>query len=362
MSVQSQDTYACLGVPLTVVGSGGGGGSNYPSDPSFSTISMLSPGGKISWDPGCLLLGAGTGLMDVVATQGLSLVAGAGALGVNVKNGAALGDLNVLNIYNLSTVNGAPYGAAALPANPAFSTINVVNEASMSTITNVSTINGVAYVPGGGALTNNPTFSTINVSTSISFASPGGSGSMTIISDPDLHNVNFSMGNTDATGNLTFYAPSLALTANTGDLGLFSVSTITVRSAMTISSITAGSLNATNPPTGTDQISLSVSTVFGTYIAAGYRHAWIDVPVTFSSIKGVEINPFPAGVTFSAPPYMSISQTGQLFPSTNTVISQLSAFATDNSNYYIGFTIGGDLPTFTPGSPHYVSLRATGPA
>ena len=111
----SQDFQAALGVPVTLVGSGGGGGG-YPSNPQFSTISM-PPGndgpGRIIWSTTAFIEASTYTTLNLVGDSGITLTAGSGAAAVKIFNqgGGIGGDLDVLNILNLSTINGTDWTA-----------------------------------------------------------------------------------------------------------------------------------------------------------------------------------------------------------------------------------------------------------
>ena len=86
--VNSQDTYAAPGVALTVVGTGGGAGSNVPANIVVSTISAL-------------------GVLNVSSINGNAYVA--------PTANPNFSTISTFAISGLSSINGAPY--ATVPAN-----------------------------------------------------------------------------------------------------------------------------------------------------------------------------------------------------------------------------------------------------
>lgn len=125
MSVQSQDLYATAGVPLTVVGSGGGGGV-YPANGVFSTITLPS-GGTI------------TGTGAALELVGVSTINGAPFLPGNVFDTASISSLSVSTItaVNVSSMT-ATLGSLNLSSIVADESVNFNN----GDIINVSSING----------------------------------------------------------------------------------------------------------------------------------------------------------------------------------------------------------------------------
>jgi hypothetical protein len=162
----SQDFQAALGVPVTLVGSGGGGGS---TNPSFSTISMPAGGsgsGRILWSSTAFIEAPSDTTLNLVGDSGITLTAGGGSACVKIFNqGADLGgDLSVLNILNVSTINGSPYTVGGISIDPVVNTIGVTVSATISSILGVSSINGAPYAPGGGgSYPAIASFSTINL-------------------------------------------------------------------------------------------------------------------------------------------------------------------------------------------------------
>ena len=85
--VQSQDTYVAQGIPLSVVG-GGGGGSNVPANLTVSSIV------------------AGAGTFSTIN----------GVLPGTLPANASFSTISTLALYNVSSINGAPY-VSTIPAN-----------------------------------------------------------------------------------------------------------------------------------------------------------------------------------------------------------------------------------------------------
>jgi hypothetical protein len=85
--VQSQDTYVAQGIPLSVIG-GGGGGSNVPANLTVSSIV------------------AGAGTFSTIN----------GVLPGTLPANASFSTISTLALYNVSSINGAPY-VSTIPAN-----------------------------------------------------------------------------------------------------------------------------------------------------------------------------------------------------------------------------------------------------
>ena len=86
--VQSQDTFVAPGVALTVIGAGGGGGSNVPANIVVSTISAI-------------------GISNVSSINGNAYVA--------PTANPNFSTISTFALSGLSSINGAPY--AVIPAN-----------------------------------------------------------------------------------------------------------------------------------------------------------------------------------------------------------------------------------------------------
>jgi hypothetical protein len=129
MSVASQDVYLNLTRPLSVIGTGGGGGS----------VNSVVGGANIST--------SGTTSVTVALQADLTSISS-----VDFTEGGA--------ITGLSTINGAPVGVASLPADPSFSSITFD---AGGAITGLSTINGAPV--GVASLPADPSFSSITFNT-----------------------------------------------------------------------------------------------------------------------------------------------------------------------------------------------------
>ena len=142
----SQDTYLNSATPLSVVGSGGGGGS-YPANPSFSTIAVLPTPAE------------GGVVFAVEPTRTYQK----GADFYLYQNG--------VSAYNPRIVFNSGSGTATIEANTPASPSGVVIQSTLTTSAlNVSSINGA--IPGtGGTVPPNLTLSTLNVSSMITTSS-----------------------------------------------------------------------------------------------------------------------------------------------------------------------------------------------
>ena len=137
MSIASQDVYLNLTTPLSVVGSGGGGGS-YPADASFSTInvsSMITTSSITTTDlvNVAVINGrpeVGNGL-DIISAGNLNLIPSVDPTFGIYTSGAFLSTPALI----VSSINGAtPGGGGTVPPNLTLSTLNVSSFAITSSI------------------------------------------------------------------------------------------------------------------------------------------------------------------------------------------------------------------------------------
>ena len=203
LPVTSQDTYASVGAPLTVVG--GGGSGPVPVDVirtstiSFNTATNTSGSFiDLNSEAGLFLLGPGDTSISLDGAFNLTYNAQNGTGGRLTEDNKVFSFNDAFNIdasgnllfqgsrgaiTGLSTVNGAPYGSGAtVPANPLFSTVAVSSilnfQGNTGAITNLSTINGAPY--GAAAVTADPLFSTVAISSILNFQ--GNTGAITNLS------------------------------------------------------------------------------------------------------------------------------------------------------------------------------------
>jgi len=122
--VNSQDVFAAPGVPISVVGAGGGGA--LPANGEFSTLSVF-------------------GLSNVSSINGVAYSAG------GVPANLVLSSLSTLALANVSSINGVAYtGAGSVPANLGVSSL-VVNAGDLTVLNNAGApTQGRAILDGTG--------------------------------------------------------------------------------------------------------------------------------------------------------------------------------------------------------------------
>jgi hypothetical protein len=296
MSVQSQDVFAAAGVPLTVIGSGGGG---TPSEnPLFSTIKVAENG----------LFGS-IGTVDApVSTIEVSVAAVSSLNASTIQSGT--GSINSLSV---SSLNGFVPGAVSA---------NLV----VSTLTAAQTI-GIPSATIPFSISTNTALNEIEMAT----GNPGDSQSLIRMGASTLRL--FSNGEITANAgtslNLNTSGP-----LNIFGLGTFSISTPTtnINGNSFISTLGNGSFGATAPAP-------VVSTATqNTIVLAGYRFTWLVVPVNMSAdyqappaasffSTSIQLNN-----TFASPPYTFISLTRDVIPLSTISINYLEANTTGLTN------------------------------
>lgn len=236
MSVQSQDTYAAPGLPLSVIGTGGGGGAT--PNPSFSTINVLTVGN--------------------------------------------------FSTINVSSINGTSTGPSSGP-NPEFSSINVLGNGAFSSVTISGGING-----GIGDVDPRPVFSTLTLANGVAVTSgllfPGSnlaapvgniySGAVGDLSVACTRNMNFIADN-----NLTLNANGVG-----GTITMAAINTLECRATpniymngLNLSTLTSGSLQATTPFSLPAAIVNRDTVVQGTMVIAGWRFTWVSIPINVNA-------------------------------------------------------------------------------
>jgi hypothetical protein len=310
MSVQSQDVFAAAGVPLTVIGSGGGGTPT--EDPMFSTIKV-----------------AGNGEFGSIGTIGApvsTIVVGAAAvssISVSSINGSVPGT----NLPNLTV--------STLTANSTFTSV-----LSVSSI-NIQNVPGAAsgiFMGGGFTLTNDAALST----TYIFGGSTAGTAQielpfnnlrlyastlMDLNSDGAITMVSDGRTDISAVGNLNLTGSNVnafgKLTTNNG---------LDALGSSFINSLAPSSFGATPPA------SVVSTATQNTIVLAGYRFTWLIVPVNMSA--GYAIPPaatfFSSSVVlanqFSSPPYTFTSLTSGLIPVSTISFNYLEATPRGGTN------------------------------
>jgi len=302
MSVQSQDVFAAAGVPITVIGSGGGGTPS--ANPLFSTITV-----------------AGDGLFSTIT------VAGNGLFG-SIGSGAPVSTISVSSINGFVPGTNSPdLVVSTLTASSTFT-----GGLSVSSI-NIQNYPGVdsGIFMGGGFSLNNDAIQSTTIMTSGTY--PGGqirmpfnnltlNASTLMTINSDLNTSMTSAGRTDisAIGNLNFNGSTInaygKLVANNG---------LEALGTSFINSLALSSLGATAPA------SVVSTATQNTIVLAGYRFTWLIVPVNMSA--GYQVPPaasfFSTSVQlnniFSSPPYTFISLTRDVIPLSTISINYLEA-------------------------------------
>jgi hypothetical protein len=123
--ITSQDTFASVGAPLTVIGSGGGGPTVIPANLVVSTLNAAT---SVSTS----VVNA-VSLLNVSTINGAAYVAGGGVpanLVVSTLNAATSVSTSVVNavsLLNISSINGAPYTEGGVPQNVFVSSLNFLD-------------------------------------------------------------------------------------------------------------------------------------------------------------------------------------------------------------------------------------------
>ena len=301
MSVQSQDVYAAAGVPLTVIGSGGG---TPTEDPLFSTIKV-----------------AGNGLFGSIGTVDAPVstidvgVASVSSISVSSINGFVPGtnspDLVVSTLTASSTFTGG---------------------LSVSSI-NIQNVPGAAsgiYLGGGFSLTNDAVQSTTYI---VSGSTPTpqiemsfnnlrlyASTLMDLSSDAAINIQSDTRTDISATGNLNLAGSNVNVSGK-----LTTISGLDALGSSFINSLAPSSFGATPPA------SVVSTATQNTIVLAGYRFTWLVVPINMSA--GYAVPPaasfFSTTValnnTFSSPPYTFTSMTRDVIPLSTISFNYLEA-------------------------------------